>query len=96
MEILQREEAAPASYPAAPAGLSDAAELLDHTALWARIEAYTAHRFTAREVLWTVAGPGEFKPDLAPATITAREVWDGRRAHDDGARGRGFASARRA
>jgi len=77
MEILQRQEAPPASYPGAPAGLSTEAAALDASALWARIEAYTAHRFTAREVVWTVAGPGEFKPDLTPATITAREVWDG-------------------
>lgn len=77
MEILQRDEAVPASYPAEPSGLSLAAMMLDAAALWARIEAHTAHRFTTREVVWTVEGPGEFKPDLQPATITAREVWDG-------------------
>ena len=77
MEILQRDEAVPASYPAIPSGLSTAAMMLDAGALWARIEAHTAHRFTTREVVWTVEGPGEFKPDLQPATITAREVWDG-------------------
>ena len=77
MEILQRDEAVPASYPAMPSGLSTAAMMLDSGALWARIEAHTAHRFTTREVVWTVEGPGEFKPDLQPATITAREVWDG-------------------
>jgi len=77
MEILQRDEAVPASYPAIPSGLSTAAMMLNESALWARIEAHTAHRFTTREVVWTVEGPGEFKPDLQPATITAREVWDG-------------------
>ncbi|WP_397544225.1 hypothetical protein [Roseovarius salis] len=77
MEILQRDEAVPASYPAIPSGLSMAAMMLNASALWARIETHTAHRFTTREVVWTVEGPGEFKPDLQPATITAREVWDG-------------------
>jgi len=77
MEILQRDEAVPASYPAVPSGLSLEAMMLNARALWARIEAHTAHRFTTREVVWTVEGPGEFKPDLQPATITAREVWDG-------------------
>ena len=77
VEILQREEAVPASYPATPFGLSTAALALDRNAIWARIEAHIAHRFTEREVVWTVEGPGEFKPDLTPATITSREVWDG-------------------
>jgi hypothetical protein len=77
MEILQRDEAVPASYPAIPSGLSLEAMMLNASALWARIEAYTAHRFTPREVVWTVAGPGAFTPDLKPATITATEVWDG-------------------
>mgnify|MGYP005849039703 CR=1 FL=1 len=77
VEILKRDEAIPASYPAAPAGLSTEAALLDSDALWGRIESYTAHRFTEREVVWTVTGPGCFDPDLTPATITAQEVWDG-------------------
>ncbi len=77
VEILQRDEAVPASYPALPSVLSTAAAMLDSEALWARIEAYTAHRFTTREVVWTVEGPGEFVPDLVPATITARKVWNG-------------------
>ena len=77
MEILQRDEAVPAFHPAPPSGLSLEAMMLNVSALWARIEAHTAHRFTTREVVWTVEGPGEFKPALQPATITAREVWDG-------------------
>lgn len=78
MDILKRQEAAPASYPATPEGLlSDAAAALDADMIWQRIEAYIAHRWTERQVIWTVAGPGEFVPDLTPATITAQEVWDG-------------------
>ena len=77
MDILKRQEAIPASYPAAPAGLSAAAAALDADMIWQRIEAYIAHRWTTREVIWTVAGPGEFVPDLTPATITAQEAWDG-------------------
>ena len=76
MEILQREEAVPSSLPSPPSGMSTPALMLE-ASVWARIEAYTAHRFTTREVVWTVEGPGEFKPDLQPATITAQEVWDG-------------------
>lgn len=77
MDILKRQEAIPASYPAAPAGLSTAAAALDADMIWQRIESYIAHRWTERQVIWTVEGPGEFVPDLTPATITAQEVWDG-------------------
>jgi len=77
MEILKRQEAIPASYPGTPAGLSDAALEINPHMIWQRIESYIAHRWTEREVIWTVQGPGEFVPDLTPATITAQEVWDG-------------------
>lgn len=77
METIKRQEAIPAAYPAAPDGLSPAAAALDAAALWQRIEGYISHRWTAREVVWTVTGPGEFVPDLQPAVISAQEVWDG-------------------
>ena len=77
VEILKRQEAIPASFPSRPAGLSIAAAMLDADAIWQRIESYISHRWTPREVIWTVTGPGSFEPDLAPATITAQEVWDG-------------------
>lgn len=77
MDILKRQEAIPASYPATPEGLSPAAAALDPVMIWQRIESYVAHRWTPRTAIWTVTGPGEFVPDLTPATITAQEVWDG-------------------
>ena len=77
IETYRREEDAPASYPATPDGLSAAAAALDPAMIWARIEGYIAHRWSERQVIWTVRGVGEFEPDLAPATITAQEVWNG-------------------
>ena len=77
MDTFKRQEAIPAAYPAAPEGLSPAAAALDAAALWQRIEGYISHRWTTREVIWTVTGPGSFEPDLTPATITASEIWDG-------------------
>lgn len=74
---IQQVEAAPASYPTAPSGLSAAAAAIDPAIIWARIEGYTAFRFTTRVVAWTVEGCGEWAPPLAPATITATEVWEG-------------------
>jgi len=75
MDILKRDESIPASYPAVPSGLSTAAAALDSDMIWARIESYIAHRWTARAVIWTIAGPGEWQPDLTPATISATEIW---------------------
>lgn len=72
--VLRQSEAAPASYPTVP-GLSTAAAALDADALWQRLESYIAHRWTPREVTWTVRGPGEFVPWLTPATVTTTERW---------------------
>jgi len=76
-EILKQTEETPASYPNTPSGLSDAAMLLNHAALWQRIEGHVAHRWTARQVEWTVRGPGEFIPPLGPVGGMSAEVWDG-------------------
>ena len=73
---LSQSEAAPAIWPDAPAGLSDAAAALDPAWLWQRIEAWTAHRWTVRQVVWTVEGEGHWTPPLAPATVTTAEVWE--------------------
>lgn len=65
------------SYPDAPSGLSDAAAELDPDMVWQRIEAWCAWRWSARECVWIVEGPGEWLPPLRPATITLVERWDG-------------------
>ena len=69
---IKQTEALPASYPAAPAGLT-----VDPAMVWQRIESYIAWRFTSRAVLWVATGPGEWVPPLQPATVTASELWDG-------------------
>ncbi len=72
---VRQEEAVPDSLPAVPAGLSEAAAALDSAAVWARIEAYVAHRWSPREVVWVVEGAGEWIPPLTPATVSKTEVW---------------------
>ncbi|QEW18986.1 hypothetical protein LA6_001165 [Marinibacterium anthonyi] len=74
---VRQTEGIPEAYPASPAGLSAAAAALDAAAIWQRIEGWTAHRFTARSVVWTVEGCGDWLPPLAPAEITLVECWDG-------------------
>ncbi len=76
VEILKRVEQIPAAYPAKPGNLSDEADALDAGLIWGRIESYTAHRFSVREVVWTVEGPGDWVPDLTPVTISAIEFWE--------------------
>jgi len=74
---LKQVEAVPVTYPATPTGLTTGAAALDAAMIWQRIEAYTLHRFSARAVVWTVEGPGDWVPPLTPATISTVEAWDG-------------------
>ena len=79
IDLIKQFEDTPAAYPDAPAGLSTAAAALDAAMLWARIEAYTSHRFTVREVVWTLMGGGgdQFHPRLVPVVSREAHVWDG-------------------
>lgn len=74
---IKQDEAIPASYPATPSGLSAAAAAILPAIIWQRIEAYTARRYAARAVTWVVEGAGDWAPPLAPATVSATEVWTG-------------------
>lgn len=66
------------SFPGAPEGLSDAAAALDSDAIWQRLEAFIAYRWSEREVIWIAEGPGEWAAPLSPiATLTATEHWTG-------------------
>jgi hypothetical protein len=71
-------EGVPASYPAAPSGLSTAAAALSNEMIWQRIEGWIAYRFSSRTIQWVVEGPGEWTTPLAPATITTVESWSDR------------------
>lgn len=74
---IKQNEGVPAAYPTAPSGLSTAAASLDADAIWQRIEAYVAHRYTSRSIEWIVVDCGDWQPPLAPATITTVEKWNG-------------------
>lgn len=79
IDLIKQFEAVPASYPAAPSSLSAGAAALDAAMIWARIEAYTAHRFTVREVVWTLIGNGgdQFHPRLVPVVSSEAHIWTG-------------------
>lgn len=77
VDLIRQFEDAPENYPAAPSGLSARAAALDANMIWARIEAYTAWRFTEREVIWTLIGDGgdQFNPRLTPVVSREGHVW---------------------
>ena len=77
VDLWTQTEAPPASYPAVPSGLSTAAAALDSGAIWQRIEAYCAHRWTPREVVWKLYADGEaeWKPPLSPVVSREAHYW---------------------
>jgi hypothetical protein len=77
IDLIKQFEAVPAAYPDAPVGLSDEAAALDASMIWARIESYTAHRWTPREVVWTLLGDGgdQWHPPLTPIVSREAHYW---------------------
>lgn len=63
-DTISQVEATPAAY---------ATE--NHDAIWQRIEAHVAHRWTERSVVWIVDGSGHWRAPLTPALITTSEAW---------------------
>ena len=68
IDLLKQFEDVPAAYPDPPAGLSADAAALDADLIWGRIEAYCAHRWTPREVAWTILGDAgdQWRAPLTP------------------------------
>jgi hypothetical protein len=77
IDLIKQFEAVPVTYPDAPSGLSYDAAVLDVAMIWARIEGYTAHRWTPREVVWTLFGNSgdEFVPRLSPVVSRTAHFW---------------------
>ena len=78
IDVHKQFDGVPANYPAAPSGLSDNAAALDADMIWARIEGYVAHRYTEREVVWTLIGDAgnQWHPPLAPIVSRHGHVWE--------------------
>ncbi len=77
MELLKFEEAEPASVPTLTVHTDGASSTVepDHT-IWRRIETYISHRWTARQCVWTVKGPGIWVSHLSPISNLTADVWD--------------------
>ncbi len=73
---IQQVEAGPETYPPLPEGLSVAAAALSSAAIWQRIESYVGFRWTERNVVWVVEGPGDWAPPLMPANVLHVDIWD--------------------
>lgn len=76
-DTVKQTEGVPEAYPDAGVTLSTAAAALSEAMLWQRLEAYTAYRWSERDVEWIVDGPGGWEPPLSPAEIATVEVWQG-------------------
>lgn len=78
---VKQNEAIPASYPSVTpfnrlGYIDDVQDApVDADQVWQRIEAYIAHRFTARAVVWIVEGGGDWEPPLTPTTVQTVETW---------------------
>lgn len=75
MAVTRKQtEDIPAAYPDIGKNEFD---LSPSDADWQRIEAYIAHRFTPRGVVWIVEGEGDWTPPLTPVTSLTAEKWEG-------------------
>ena len=72
---IRQTESAPESYQAIDTTGWSAEAALSQETIWQRLEPYLALRWSEREVVWIVEGPGEWSPPLAPASIETVEVW---------------------
>jgi hypothetical protein len=71
--VIAEHEALPTSWPEiAVDGLS----LAGRAAVWRRIESFISWRVAAREVIYTIEGPGAWRPRLRPFEIDLVERWD--------------------
>ncbi len=77
IDLLKQIEETPDAYPDAPSGLSTGAAALDAAMIWARIESYTAYRFTVREVIWIIEGStgAVWSAPLTPVVSQVAEFW---------------------
>ncbi len=79
VDLLKQIEAVPATYPEFPHNLSSKTHGVDRAAIWARIESYTAYRFTQRAVVWTIEGMEDdgWTPPLTPLVSHSADKWEG-------------------
>jgi hypothetical protein len=74
LKIIEGE---PSTYPQVTEPLPASDSQLEKvvTNAWQRIEAYIAHRWNSRSIVYVAEGPGEWFPTLSPTTISTFEVW---------------------
>jgi hypothetical protein len=70
IEVLKFEEAQASTLP----DLGEDIEV--DAALWRRLESYICQRFTPRQCVWIVKGPGEFAAHLSPLSGVTVDQWD--------------------
>lgn len=78
VEVLKFEEAEPATYPDLIAIDQDGAQdtIKPEPHIWQRIEDHISGRWIARQCVWTVQGPGDWRPHLTPVSNVTVDQWD--------------------
>jgi hypothetical protein len=70
VQVLRFEESPPDTLPTLTeyeGGGATVGTIQPEPYLWERIEAYTARRWSVRQCVWTIQGPGDWRPHLLPA-----------------------------
>jgi hypothetical protein len=70
--VIAEHEAQPTRWPAIPV---DGLDLAGRAAVWSRVESFIALRVAPREAIYTVAGPGAWRPRLRPFELEVVERW---------------------
>jgi hypothetical protein len=78
--IVKFEEAEPATFPTLTTydaeGLANDESIIIDRPLWLRLESYIARRWTPRQCVWTVQGPGTWEPHIGPVSNVTIDCWD--------------------
>lgn len=79
ISVLRFEEAEPATYPDLISYDEEGTAfdpIVPDRALWLRIESYIAMRWTSRQAIWSIQGPGVWEPHLTPVSNITVDQWD--------------------
>lgn len=70
-DTIRQTESPPDRNPIEVTGQGPSSRLI-----WERIDAYIAHRWTPRSVVWIVEGAGDWTPPLTPVVTATGEKWE--------------------
>lgn len=78
VDIVRFEESEPQELPSWPGfdEFEDPTTIEPVAHIWRRLESYVAYRWTVRQCVWTVQGPGNWLAHLRPVSNITVDRWD--------------------